>query len=364
MESSEKYFFELIQMGLFHRFVLSGTPNADEWAKVYDIANNQTLLGVLFPVIERLPQEQRPPRDILFSWYASSCKIREMNKQLNTQVVSLYRGLSLKGVKSSVLKGQGVALYYPDPMLRNPGDIDIWLTGGRKRIISLLKKLDVDIGEIVYHHVDAFFFTDTDVEVHFRPTWLWNPIHNIRLQNWFDKVAPYQMANSVMISEGGERIACPTRDFNAVFLLIHIYRHFFDEGIGLRQLMDYYYCIIRDGDNRYVVNLLKRFGLLRFASALMFVLHVVFGLPEEKFLVNPNAEYGELLLNEIMQAGNFGHFDVRMSRDCEVGSIANLKRKHSRNVQIRRLSPDEVFWEVPFKLWHYLWRLVVNRKRP
>ena len=60
-----------------------------------------------------------------------------------------------------------------------------------------------------------------------------------------------------MISEGGERIACPTRDFNAVFLLIHIYRHFFDEGIGLRQLMDYYYCIIRDGDNRYVVNLLK-----------------------------------------------------------------------------------------------------------
>lgn len=90
-----------------------------------------------------------------------------------------------------------------------------------------------------------------------------------------------------MISEGGARIACPTRDFNAVFLLIHIYRHFFDEGIGLRQLMDYYYCIIRDGDNRYVVNLLKRFGLLRFASALMFVLHVVFGLPEEKFFGQP-----------------------------------------------------------------------------
>ena len=45
-----------------------------------------------------------------------------------------------------------------------------------------------------------------------------------------------------MLGEQGE-IAIPTVEFNLIFQLTHIYAHLMNEGIGLRQLLDYYYVL-------------------------------------------------------------------------------------------------------------------------
>lgn len=359
----ETYFFELIQISLSHKKSLSGVPTREQWKGLYDLARRHAIIGVLFPAIERLPEAQRPPSDILIGWYAVSEKIKGMNIRLNKQIVWLTDRLQGERMFSCILKGQGVALYYPSPLLRSSGDIDIWLGGGRKYVMSFFRSNGLRMGDVVYHHVDVGIFKDTEVEAHFRPSWLWNPIHNYRLQKWFKAQAAVQMRNRMTFSDSENVITCPNRDFNAVFLLIHIYRHLFDEGIGLRQLMDYYYCIIRDGDNNVVVENLRNFGLLRFASAVMYVFVVAFGLDAAKCIVRPNERLGGQLLREVLLAGNFGHFDIRLSHDYVVGSLGNLRRKHKRNLKFYFNYPDELFWEMPFKFWHYCWRLLVNTKK-
>lgn len=357
----ETNFFELIQVGLSNRESLSEAPDRQQWKGIFELAKRHAIIGVLFPAIERLPESQRPPSDIVIGWYAISERIKGMNLRLDKQIVWLSGRLRRLGMPSCILKGQGVAQYYPSPLLRSSGDMDIWLGGGRKAIMGFFKAQGLKTGDVVYHHVDVCIFKDTEVEAHFRPSWLWNPVRNARLQRWFKLESAVQMRNEMPLPDAGGSIVCPTRDFNAVFLLVHIYRHLFDEGIGLRQLMDYYYCVVRGGDNAAVARNLRRFGLLRFASAVMYVLKVVFGLDEEKFLVRPDEKLGRQLLTEIMLAGNFGKYDIRLTHDYVVGSLGNLRRKHRRNMKFYLNYPGELFWEIPFKVWHYCWRASVNR---
>ena len=51
-----------------------------------------------------------------------------------------------------------------------------------------------------------------------------------------------QFSHRVMLGEQGE-IAIPTVEFNLIFQLTHIFSHLMNEGIGLRQLVDYYFVI-------------------------------------------------------------------------------------------------------------------------
>ena len=70
-----------------------------------------------------------------------------------------------------------------------------------------------------------------------------NPIYNARLQKWFRRNADLQCSNVVGLSDGAGDIAIPTTSFNVIYQLTHLYHHFFDEGIGMRQIIDYYYVV-------------------------------------------------------------------------------------------------------------------------
>ena len=359
---TEQYFLELLKVSVGNSRSLSSCPTDIEWQEIYLLSQKQAMQGMIFDALDIIPNQQKPPKQLLFRWLYSLLEIEKKNKLLNIRAEQLTEKLAQKRIDSCILKGQPLGLYYPNSLRRVPGDIDIWLDGGRKYIMNFLKDIDAPTGEIVYHHVDADLFKDVDVEIHFRPSWLWNPIRNYRPQKWFKEEASVQMHNIAHLVNDGKSISNPTRDFNAVYLLLHIYRHFFDEGIGLRQLTDYYYCIKKDGNNTLVKEKLASFGLQDFAAAMMFVLEKVFGLSHDCFIVQPDAKRGMVLLHEILQAGNFGHYDTRVSQDYKKLTLGNLFRKLRRNFHFFLLYPDELIWEFPFKVWHYLWRLRVNKK--
>lgn len=52
-----------------------------------------------------------------------------------------------------------------------------------------------------------------------------------------------QCSNVVILPDGFGEITVPTLSFNVIYILSHLYRHVFTEGIGLRQLLDYYFVI-------------------------------------------------------------------------------------------------------------------------
>ena len=78
--------------------------------------------------------------------------------------------------------------------------------------------------------------------MHYRPSFLLCFWHNRMLQKYYWMEKEEQFSHRVMLGEQGE-IAIPTVEFNLIFQLTHIFSHLMNEGIGLRQLVDYYFVI-------------------------------------------------------------------------------------------------------------------------
>ena len=217
-----------------------------DWRQLYNFASRQALLGFCFDGIERLTKEfseelkQNPMgRDLLMTWMGAAQQIRRQNMKVNAVAGKLYSKFREDGLRCCILKGQGNALMYPNAYSRNPGDIDVWVNASREQITEYAKK-HFEIGDdIRFHHLETSF-DGVPVELHFFPGIMNNPIYNVRLQKWFKRNADLQCSNVVSLPDGIGEIAIPTTAFNVVYQLTHLYHHFFDEGIGMRQIIDYF----------------------------------------------------------------------------------------------------------------------------
>lgn len=350
-------FFELIKVSLNKKQQFLSAPSAEEWQELFAYARKQALIGILFAGIQQLPDNQRPPRELLIKWYMLTERIKKQNILLNVRAAETSVYFTDNGFANCILKGQGLAALYPDPLLRMSGDIDIWLEGGRERIFEFVAQKGKLQG-VNYHHVAYPLYDDTEVEVHVLPNRLNNPYLNSKLQTYFREVASKQFKNYTELPDGVGRIPVPTTMFNAFYVLLHIYHHLFGEGIGLRQMMDYYYVLqqpITSKERFELLELFERFRMMRFVRATMYVMQEVFGLEETYFLVKPSKIDGDFLLNEIMQAGNFGQYDER-SKGRSRTPIIRFANSLKRNMRFLRYYPSEVLWDIPFRIWLYLWR--------
>ena len=161
------------------------------------------------------------------------------------------------------------------------------------------------------------------------------------------------LLHKVQLPERVGEVAVPTLAMNRVYLLVHIYRHLFDEGIGLRQLLDYHFVLRQpcsEAEREEAVRCLERLHLKRFAGAVMYVLQTVFGLEDEHLLVPPSPGRGQRLLAEIMKAGNFGQHDERIRHDANETPFGRFRRKVSRNMGFLTDYPGEVLWSPLFKI--------------
>ncbi len=413
-------FFELLQVAIGNKRELSQAPTAEEWQELYALAQKQTLVGIAFRGIEQLPAEQRPPKSLLMQWMMATERIKAMNADLDRKALDVANKFLEEGFPGVVLKGQGVAKLYrethPNPpckggdagiadghpntqhstlnthlsSYRTPGDIDIWLQGGREKILSYVRGLVPDC-KPVYHHVDFPVIDGLEIEIHFMPSWMNSPVTNRRLQRWFEGYGLWVKScgaavnrdcvageglkvngeglrvnrTEATINRGGaafahyEEIPSPSLAFNRVYILVHIYRHLFYEGIGLRQLLDYYFVLSQGftaAERDETMRTLRSLRMQRFTAAVMWVLQAVYGMDGRYLLTEPDERDGRFLLDEIMLAGNFGHYDERIKRVANESALRVFVRRVMRNFRFVRSYPSEVLWSPIFKLWHYFWR--------
>ncbi len=229
-------FFALLRLAIGSENAFTIKLSSEEWQAIYEMAERQGLLGVLFRAMNILPKELRPDEDFLLEWYGDSFQLQILNRDINKKAVQISAYYESHGFKNCVLKGQGNALLYPSPLSRTPGDIDIWCLPA-KEVIRLVHK-DNPQGRILYHHVDAGIVDGVEVEVHYRPAFMNNLFHNSRLQHWFERHADEQFLHEVELPEGVGKIRVPTNEFNMVFQLSHVYNHLLHEGIGFKQIID------------------------------------------------------------------------------------------------------------------------------
>ena len=217
-----------------------------DWQELYSFASKQAILGLCFEGIERLGKEypeelRRNPigRELLMTWMGKAQQIRRQNMKVNAVAGKLFAMLRVDGMRCCVLKGQGNALMYPNPYSRTPGDIDVWIDASRERIMEYAQK-KFELGDdIRLQHLETSL-DGVPVELHFFPCSMNNILYHARLQKWFRRNADLQCSHIVGLPDGAGDIAIPTTAFNVIYQLTHLYHHFFDEGIGMRQIIDYF----------------------------------------------------------------------------------------------------------------------------
>lgn len=377
-------FFELIQVALGSRECLSHSPTDEEWKMLYDIAKKQSLVGVCFAGVQRLVEQQQTPEEMLYlTWMGMAAKIQQRNEVVNQQCVELQKLLLKDGYQTSVLKGQGVGALYKSvvsdvpgvskvsdlSMLRQSGDIDLWIQGGMQKAYDYCKD---KFGAFKYDYINAHapFYEDTEVELHWRVHSLPNPFANKRLQKWFAEHEDDLQSGTAELKGAGS-IVVPSNEFNAFFILLHCYHHMFESGLGLRQLMDYYFVLCTSYENtstnsaqahnENVVELFEQFGMMRFAKGVMWIMQQVFGLDEKLCICDADECEGAFLLKEIMLNGNFGHHDERNVK-VKYKVLSPFVERIQHNWHLVKHYPSEFFWSPIWLIWHFTWKSIVRNK--
>ena len=443
MLKQQKIFFDFLRFCIGSAKEIPSSLKEADWKELYRIAQKQCLVGILFDGIQKLPPaEVGVSKDLLLQWMLQCQMLEKANVRLNDAAIQVSEWFRKKGFRTCILKGQGNALLYPNGLLRMPGDIDIWVEGGDKRVISFVRSISPH-EKACYHHIDFPSYKGVEVEVHYRPSFLLCFWHNRKLQKYYERVKEEQFSHRVMLGEQGE-IVIPTVEFNLIFQLTHIYAHLMNEGIGLRQLLDYYYVLcdfykVYQNFSNHPVNFsnhpvplskegstfspspsssgsgdvtalrcseplrykdggaskpspdcagwdrlgmsgkmasdcagasfpvaidrvqeeLKELGLWKFAGGIMYIMQEVFGMPASRLIVPPNEKYGRFVLNEVLEAGNFGRHDAR-NRFGRSKLGHNLQRVY-RDIRLMRYFPAEAMSEPFFRVWHFFWRLKHRR---
>ena len=463
MLKQQKIFFDFLRFCIGSAKEIPSSLKEADWKELYAIAKKQCLVGVLFDGIKKLPAEHvGMKKELLLQWMAESQMLEKANVRLNDAAILVSEWFRKKGFRTCILKGQGNATMYPNPYSRTPGDIDIWVEGGDKRVISFVRSISPH-EKACYHHIEFPSYKGVEVEVHYRPSFLLCFWHNRKLQEYYERVKEEQFSHRVMLGEQGE-IAIPIAEFNLIFQLTHIFSHLMNEGIGLRQLVDYYFVIcdfykvyqksskitpslftLKEGDfSNHPVPLskegstfspspsssgsgdvtapprcseplrskdggpskvspdcagwdrrgvsggtssvscssassitsgssasttdsatstaidrvqkeLKELGLWKFAGGIMYIMQDVFGMPASRLIAPPNKKYGRFVLNEVLEAGNFGRHDERNHfGKSKLGH--NLQRVY-RDMRLVMYFPAEALSEPIFRVWHFFWRM-------
>ena len=252
-------FFAFLRYCLGYKGDMSSVVTGMDWQELYSFASKQALQGLCFEGIERLGEEypeklkQNPiGRELLMTWMGKAQQIRRQNRKVNLVASKLFSMLREDGLRCCVLKGQGNALMYPNPYSRIPGDIDVWIDASRERIMEYAQnKFELE-DDIRLQHLETSL-DGVPIELHFFPCSMNNPIYHARLQKWFRRNADLQCSHIVGLPDGAGDIAIPTTAFNVIYQLTHLYHHFFDEGIGMRQIIDYF-LVVNDFSKNVFLN--------------------------------------------------------------------------------------------------------------
>ena len=363
--TADSLFFRLLRLSMDETSPWAEDVAAapEDWERSFAEARRQAVSGVLWRGVTQMNPASML-RNAKLTWYADAQRVQIANERNAKAAVAIAHYVESCGFCTCLLKGQASAARYPDPGLRTSGDVDLWLWPSEgwsrpERSLAFIKQQWPN-ARVTYCHAEIGDVGGVPVELHIRPTYRNNPLHNRRLQKWMFRQAACHGTETIAIGGNEARINVLPDMADRIYLLSHIATHVVQEGIGLRQIMDYY-CLLRHGcteDERAAAeHLLRRFGLRTMAGAVMWVLHETMALPNEKMLVPMDERRGRFLMDEIWRGGNFGQHDADVPTFERQTAVGRNWRRLRRDIRLVSLFPSEALCEPLFRTWHFFWRV-------
>ena len=325
-ENTRGQFLSILRLGLWGKGTdaPSGGDTAPDWKGILTLARTQAVLPLLYDGLEELPENLRPGNRSLMNLIAYVDKIEKLNGMLDEAAVTISERLGSSGIRSVLLKGQGLAHLYRHPGHRQCGDIDLYV--GRENFLKAAEEIRKwpEISEeepetekhigfrfrnmVLELHREAYRFMDTGTDSLFRK---WEDEELSKDGCRVRLVADAPVSDTPETSSDGS-VTVPPVTFNAFYIFAHGFRHFMQGGLGLRQLCDLALFLHRhhgDIDWNKLENRLREFRLFREWQLFMGLLTDSLGLPadEAPFYDPALIPLSEKMLLQVLSDGNFGH---------------------------------------------------------
>ncbi|MBB4036616.1 hypothetical protein GGR21_002522 [Dysgonomonas hofstadii] len=347
-------FFALLRSGLWNSPIDTTLfSESVDWETILRMATMQTVNGILYDGINKLSSEKQPPASLMRKLYQTIVCIEQSHELLNQRLTEIIPLLQSEDIGLILLKGQGVAQNYPNPVRRQCGDIDLYV--GKEdceKATELLLSIGVEPENKTKKKSskhENFYLKGVSIELHFLAEKLQNPIYNKRFQNW----TGYHLHgnNQRKWSLNNTEILLPPVNFNALYIFNHAFHHLISGGIGLRQLCDwtlFLYTFNNQIDKEELYKDLKSFGLLHAWKIFGYIVVNYLGLNEDifPFYSDKYKNESEKVLKKILQSGNFGFYNPGKSEHPTgflSGKFHSFLLKQKWLIDIFPIFPKEVF---------------------
>ena len=207
----------------------------------------------------------------------------QRNHQLNSFIPFLFK--ALRDIPVVLIKGQGVALDYPEPNRRQPGDIDLLLLpSDYDKAKEILIPKASSVGEekrSIYHQ--GLFYRSIEVEIHGSIQTLMSPSLDRKLAALQEEM--FSAGDFARVEIAGTPVPVPNAGFSAIYILVHFLHHYWSSGVGLRQLLDWMMYVSthkRDIDEYLLEQRLENLGLKRIWQTFAGFVSEYLGCPPEK----------------------------------------------------------------------------------
>lgn len=350
MTESQSFLLTLVRMALWG----GNEPLPDsrpDWQEVLALAKKQTLLGLVAEAVPMLPESLQPDKQLKLQLVAVAMRIMSSHALINRKVAEIKTRMDAYGMHTVLLKGQGTALNYPNPLSRQCGDIDLYVGESNfARALELLLPNTTNKASD-FRYVKHFDIEEDgiDIEVHRIADILPGFRRDKRFQRWTVENLSSTAVRKVEI--GGAKVNLPPVDFDVLYIMNHAWHHFMTGGIGLRQLCDWSMHLHRYSkmvDVERLSECLKSFGLLRAWKILSCLAVGYLGLPEDECPLYDvsYAKKAAKVLDVIWEEGNFGHHSKSRKTPRPKGHFAgkfhSFKNNTSRIIRILSTSPVDV----------------------
>lgn len=309
----QTFFLKLLKAGLWEKEVQLSQYGEIDYSAIMQMAEEQSVIGLVTAGLEHVV-DVKVPQEWILQFIGSTLQIEQQNKAMNNFIAIWLQKLQNVNVYPVLIKGQGVAQCYERPLWRSSGDVDLLLDSqnyGYAKTL-LIPYSQTKPKETITTKEYCLTIEDWSIELH-------GSLH-CRLTKRLDKFLDGIQAECCNRGEvrawnvEGTNVLLPSVNNDVFVIFTHIVKHFFREGVGLRQLCDW--CRLMwsykvEVDSKLLEMRLKEAGIMSEWKAFATLVVERLGMPIEAMPFYSSSWWwhrkASRIMRFVLETGNFGH---------------------------------------------------------
>lgn len=345
-------FLALVKAGLWERDACLLPYGKIDFQEVYRLAQEQTVVGLVAAGLEYV-EDVKPSKDMLLTLVGEALQLEQRNTAMNNFIGNIVEKMRNSNIYALLVKGQGIAQCYERPLWRACGDVDFFLSNNnyykaKEFLTPLASKIDEE--NPVRRHL-GMTIDEWAVELHATLRGcLWKSLDNV-----LDEVQEEVFCGGAVRTWMNDNIQVflPRADEDVIFVFSHILQHFFQGGIGLRQICDLCRLIWsykESIDKQLLESRLRKMGVMSEWHSFAYLAVNTLGMPGEAMpFYSPTRKWerkANKALTFILETGNFGHnrdYSYQSKYPSFIRRLITFGRQMIDSFAIMRIFPKDAF---------------------